>query len=430
MAHLPFSVFRRSGRRFFYVQFKDSGGKYLPAISTKQTTEEAAVEIAFKWLREGKPAGGGGNIGIPLHEIIRNVKTASEADFICREFKRRGLLKTYTITGSRQDTEFAAFLKEFWNFDISPYIKERLRKNHGIHRYYCRSMYLDVEKYWRPFFEKRLLGSIERQDIELFINTVGEYSCSAKRKNNIIRVGTIALKWAFAKELIDKDITYNITWFSGAAAERQILSPEIARAVFLVEWEDNRSRLANMLAAVTGLRAGEIQGLKVQDLGKECLYIRHSWNCRDGLKTTKNNGVREVEVSFPSLINELLNLAANNPHGANMDSYVFWAEKSPSKPMESCLFLEGLRDALVKTGMSKESAAVYSFHGWRHFFTSYMINKLERKLLKSQTGHLTDAMLTYYGDHKTEGDRERIRQAQTDVFGALVPGHLIGRAAT
>jgi integrase len=176
-----------------------------------------------------------------------------------------------------------------------------------------------------------------------------------------------------------------------------------------------------MLAAVTGLRAGEIQGLRVQDLGKECLYVRHSWNCRDGLKTTKNNDPRTVEVPFPSLIDSLLNLAWCNPHGASMDSYVFWAEKSPSKPMESCLFLDGLRDALKKTGMSKETADVYVFHGWRHFFTAYMRNELNDKLLQSQTGHKTIPMLDHYSGHSLAGDREKIRQAQKDVFGALIP---------
>jgi integrase len=128
-----------------------------------------------------------------------------------------------------------------------------------------------------------------------------------------------------------------------------------------------------------------------------------------------------VEVPFPFLIDSLLNLAWCNPHGANMDSYVFWAEKSPSKPMESVLFLDGLRDALIKTGMSKEAADVYVFHGWRHYFTAYMRDKLNEKLLQSQTGHKTIPMLEHYSDHSLAGDREKIRQAQKDVFGALIP---------
>jgi len=128
-----------------------------------------------------------------------------------------------------------------------------------------------------------------------------------------------------------------------------------------------------------------------------------------------------VEVPFPGLMSDLIRLAGSNPHGAGMGGYVFWTRKMPSKPVEAALFVKGLRDALVKTGMSRQTAAGYVFHGWRHFFTSYMINRLERKLLKSQTGHKTDIMLSLYGEHTIEGDRDKIRQAQREVFGGLVP---------
>jgi integrase len=104
-----------------------------------------------------------------------------------------------------------------------------------------------------------------------------------------------------------------------------------------------------------------------------------------------------------------------------MDSYVFWAEKSSSKPMESVLFIKGLRDALEKIGMPHDSASIYVFHGWRHFFTAYMRDRLNEKLLQSQTGHKTVSMLDHYSMHRLSGDRERIRQAQQDVFGALIP---------
>jgi integrase len=119
-----------------------------------------------------------------------------------------------------------------------------------------------------------------------------------------------------------------------------------------------------MLAMVTGMRAGEIQGLRVQDLEKDCLYIRHSWNRLDRLKTTKTNESRTVEVPFPTLIQDLLALAAINPHGRqSMDGYVFWADKMPDKPIEASLFVDGLRKALMLAGMGKESAKVYTFHG-------------------------------------------------------------------
>jgi integrase len=325
------------------------------------------------------------------------------------------------VSESKQAIDFITYLQNFWDYDISSYVKEKLRKSHSIHRNYTRGQKLTAEKHWTPFFKGRFLGDITRQDIEDFIDNLAGKKLSASRKNIVLKAGTIPLRWAFSKEIIDKDVAANITWFSGKPAERHILSPEIVQALFMVEWQDERAMLANMLAAITGLRAGEIQALQVQDLGNDCLYIRHSWNGRDGLKTTKNNEERVVEVPFPSVINALLNLAGRNPHGVSMDSYVFWARQSSSKPMDGIRFLTGLRNALEKTGMSHASASVYVFHGWRHYFTAYMRDKLTEKLLQSQTGHKTIPMLDHYADHIITGDRERIRQAKMDVFGSLIP---------
>jgi integrase len=421
MEHLPFCVFRRTGREFYYVKFKDKAGKYAPAVSTRQGTRAEAIATAYEWLKNGMPMAEGGNVAISIMEALRQVQTTAEADFVCRELKRRGLLKIFVITGSKPDVEFTAYLQNFWDYETSSYVKEKLRKNHGIHKNYTVGQRLIVEKYWLPFFKGRLLGSITREDVENFIDDISGRKLSAGRKNTILKAGTIPLRWAFSKEIVEKDLIVGITWFSGEAEERKILTPEIVTAVFKAEWKDNRAMLANMLAAVTGLRSGEIRGLRVQDLGEDCLYIRHSWNLRDKLKTTKNNKFRRVEVPFPLLLEELMKLAKLNPHGESKDSYVFWAKKSSSKPVESIRFLTGLRDALKKIGMSESTAEGYVFHGWRHYFTSYMKGKLDKKLLKSQTGHQTDPMLDHYGDHLLVGDREKIRQAQQEVFGALIP---------
>ena len=84
-----------------------------------------------------------------------------------------------------------------------------------------------------------------------------------------------------------------------------------------------------------------------------------------------------------------------------------------------------LRDALEKTGLPKESAKKYCFHAWRHFFASYMRDKVSEKLLQSQTGHKTLAMLEHYSNHKITGDEERIRQAQIGLFGGIVSASTI-----
>ena len=82
--------------------------------------------------------------------------------------------------------------------------------------------------------------------------------------------------------------------------------------------------------------------------------------------------------------------------------------------------------ALVKTGMSAETAKQYTFHGWRHYFTTHMKPHLDGKLLKRETGHKTDIMLTHYSNHTLEGERQQIQEAQRLVFGALLPEEKIG----
>jgi integrase len=180
-------------------------------------------------------------------------------------------------------------------------------------------------------------------------------------------------------------------------------------------------KLANMLASVTGLRSGEILALRFQDLGQDCLYIRASWNEADKLKPPKNNETRTIELPFPELVSDLFEQAKQNPFGVAPDSFVFWSESNAQRPMQPDRFVDGLRNALRQVGFSVEDTKQYVFHSWRHFYTSYMISRLDKKLLKSQTGHRTDEMLSHYADHRTEGDKELIQKHEREAFAGLFP---------
>jgi integrase len=356
-----------------------------------------------------------------LRDTARKIGTKAEAEILLKEMKRQGWINSYTLTDTPAAQYFTEFLITFWNWDISTYIKEKRRKNHGIHKYHCTRQGNAVKQYWEPFFRGRFLGDITKTDIDDFINHMGDKPVSAARKNIVIKAGTKALRWAFGKGKIETDPTRGIMLFAGTPTERQILTPTAAAVVFRAEWKDKRAKLANEIAAVTGMRAGEIMALQVQDIGADCLYVRHGWNQIDKLKGTKNNEIRQVEVPFPDLLQELAELAKGNPHGVNPESFIFWSDRKADRPMKGELFLEGLRDALQKTGFSEKAVAGYVFHSWRHFFTAYMRPRIDEKLLQKQTGHKTPTMLDHYSDHVLDGDRERVRQAQRETFGALIP---------
>jgi integrase len=283
--------------------------------------------------------------------------------------------------------------------------------------------YQAISVYWKPFFVGRFLGDISDADIDKFINFIGDKPFSSFRKNAVIKAGITALHWAFNKNKIPKDPANGHILFTGAKKERVILTPSSASALFRAKWKNNRVKLANMLSAVTGMRAGEILALRFQDLGEDCLYVRHSWNRDDGLKPPKNNETRIVELPFSDLVYELFEQAKQNPWGVSPESFVFWSEFRKDRPLEPDLLAKELKEVLRQIGFADEDAKQYVFHSWRHFYTSYMISRLDKKLLKSQTGHRTDEMLAHYADHRTEGDRELIQRHEREAFAGLLPEH-------
>jgi integrase len=422
---LPFSVFPRAGRPYFYVAFKnEKTGRYLPAISTKKELKDDAVRQAWIWYREGIP-GRGGVLDLKarvLRDTVRNADIAMpDAEFIIGELKRRGLVASCVFSGSADSVRLSDFLEEFWDWGRSPYIREKLRREHSIHRDYVSQMYRTMKQFWQPFFPSVLLGEFLLEDFDRFMKHLDTLPLRNARKNDIIKAGAVPLRWAFRKRKISQDVTQGIVTFSIKPVERLILPFETASDIFKLEWHDERSKAANMTAMVTGLRAGELQGLRMADLGEGCLMVGHSWNRADKLKTTKNNEDRIVELPFPWLLQALRDVAARNPHGAGPDSFVFWSSRSPGKPMEQIIFLRGLREALMRSGMDEKTAKSYVFHGWRHFFTTYMKDRIKDKLLQSQTGHKTLSMLEHYSGHRVSGDRDKIREAQLNAFSGLLP---------
>src|SRR5215469_10105811 len=117
----------------------------------------------------------------------------------------------------------------------------------------------------------------------------------------------------------------------GAVMKTKLRTPAIldrkdAAAVFQVPWHNERARLANLLAAVTGMRCGEIQALRFKDLGDGCLYVRSSWIENNGIKQLYAIKKRIVFLPFHDLMNSLIELARQNPFGVMPDSFVFWSE--------------------------------------------------------------------------------------------------------
>ena len=295
--------------------------------------------------------------------------------------------KLYPLKTPKKEKRLSAFLEEFWNWEKSPYIKERLVHKHGIHKMYVKRSLSAVRNYWITWFGKtKLLSTITRKEVQDFVMSFMERTspATAQAKNDIIRSGTIALKWAFNNGLIDKDITSGLSYYSGDSPQITILAPEIVKKLFSRPWEHKKAMLANKLALLTGMRSGEIQALRKCDIGQDCIYVRHSWNSLDGLKPPKNGTERTIYVPYRDFLEELRNLVEPE------DGFVFHI-RSVYYPMDAKCWLRNLRSELKKLEVDKEIIEKIHFHSWRHYFTAHMknIGNLEQHLLQRMTGHKT-----------------------------------------
>ena len=410
----PFILSKRKNSPYYQVRFKNpdktSSVRFFPAKSTKETVKSKAIAKAWSMYNQEK---------VESLSVVHSDILDSDAVRLLENLKRRGVISNYTLPEDRSSISLVSFLKDFWTLDLSPYLAEKKRLGQHLGLTYINESKKLIERYWSVYFdEKMTLSEVTRTMLKDFIKYVDTFSFSWNRKLKIFRAGSIALKWAFNDEMIDRDITAGLASFSGKSKERNILTKEMAELLFTTKWEDERCKMINLIAMLTGMRVGEIVALRKMDLGENCLYVNHSWNRTEGLKSPKNGEARVVYFPFPQITAELMKLADLN--GGDLEALIFSGAIINTQPMDIKLPNKRLHEQLIKIGLTKEESKKYCFHSWRHFYATYMSDKVNQRALQSQTGHKTVVMLEHYSSHQIDSDITAIESAQMEIFGSIV----------
>ena len=418
----PYLIYKTTNG-VYYAELLLPDGTHANKKSTGCRNRAEAEKVVIGWVVNGNiPARTNGKENrkttvdkISFFNNLRNYDfSPDEVLKIAQTLQERKLIQSFVIANTPQSKPIEDFLEEFWNYDKFPYVREKKLRGQSIHRDYCVALMTRLRTYWYPLLEGKSVGEITRDDIYQIFTHGSVSKLAPKTINSIVSAITIPMKLAYFHGLTNNNCYDGILKCSAKFKKREVLTQEQALAVFCTEWENDTARLANMLAFYTGMRQGEIAALRLEDIGADRIYTRHSWSKYEGLKETKTNECREIKIP-PQLRDMLLVQAHMNPHGEGIKGFVFYS-LNPEHPTDPKNWLKYLHRALKNIGYSNPKEIC--FHAWRHLWCSRGCDLIsDKRVVMTGSGHKTEFMLDHYAEHlETEHALETLEKAQEQIF--------------
>ena len=354
--HNDFTLYWRvvpSGKRVVYFHAYDENGKRLFGKSTGETNLTAARVKCNRLLKEGK--------------LLPD----------------KGIMPTFT--------EYA---QGWWEWEICAYLKKR-RKRYSLTQTYADNNKKNLKNHLLPYFGDMPLNKITKDDVEAFFDFLIERDYQNTSINGYYGTLKTMLIEAVERKIIQKDPTEKLGRLLNDRREIKIITPEEFKKLFIGDWrrvwEDNISCLANKLAALTGMRASEVLGVK------GCyVYDEHIFLCKQydeyGYRDTKTKDKHNIPLPA-KIINELKELKRMNG-----DGFVF-SNDGGVTPIGRSTMYKHFHKALRNIGMSDEeiSDRHLHLHAWRHFFNTELLKGgLTTTQAQAVTGHKSDRMTEWY----------------------------------
>jgi integrase len=250
------------------------------------------------------------------------------------------------------------------------------------------------EAHWRryilPAFGQRTLGSLRRNEIQAWANRlpVGPRSAAT-----ILAVLQSCLKSAVMDDLIPKSNAVGVK--VAKAIRRRLVIPTTDEVDAITEAMYGRYAIAIRLAAETGLREGEILGLRVEDLdqlGRRLVVGRQAQTLRGGvvldLPPKSEAGYRTVPLA-PTTVDALALHLAKYPAQRGLV-----VTSAPGTPVRRSVFHHAWTAAKDRAGVDR----VLRFHDLRHVYASVLIEGgCDALTVKTLMGHssITQTYDTY-----------------------------------
>ncbi len=363
----------KSGKRVFYYQIYDDDGNRICGHSTGKRTKTAARNYCNQLLREGR-----------LMPQTREIPT------------------------------FDIFAKGWWEWDTCPYLKKR-RGRREITKSYAKSAWRRLHNHILPYFGKKRLDRITEYNIDTWLTSYAEKGFSNNAANTFLSILVTMLNEAVRQKFIKTNPALQVIKLQKDTKTIDILKADEVKKIFPANWrkvwgDEYMAYVANKLAACTGMRFGEVLGLRAEFVLEGYINVCSQYTAF-GYGETKTHDSRNVPIP-QAIQRDLAQLKK-----INGDGFLF-SSNGGKTPLLRMAVYEAFYAALRNIGIdeAERKQRNISFHGWRHFFNTMlrMANVADSKV-KSVTGHKTQGMTEHY-THYDSAQFTEVRQVQEELL--------------
>jgi integrase len=335
-------------------------------------------------------------------------KTKTAAGVVCVQLYAAGRLipkKTRVFT-------FGDFAKGFWERNSS-YIKNQDGRADLTDSYLDKCRQRVINRIL-PTFEKIPLDKITAKDINQWLLDFKKEGYKNTYANTVFKTLHTMLAYAARQELIPVNPCANVKKLKNDRKKIEILTVEETRKLFGDNWREiwddkDLAYATNRLACLTGMRAGEIAGLRGEYVFDDYISVCGQYGAY-GYGPTKTKEPRFIPL-IPEMIEILKKLMEKNGKG-----YVF-SENGGATPVTRRFIYDNFHRALMKIGIDKTEIARrgLSVHSWRHFLNTELQRQgLTLQQVQSVTGHKSDRMSDLY-NHPDARQIEDVTKAQEKI---------------
>jgi len=329
--------------------------------------------------------------GIRTHGRSTGETTLTAARRKCNRLFKDGEL----AVKKRRVPTFAEFANGWWEEKTCPYLQKRLKRVNLTKSYLTRARQC-TEKVLVPFFGSMRMDKIQKDELEKFLDKLVKDGLKNSTANSYYAIMKTMMVEAAEREIIVKNPTEKVKKLVENCKEIEIVTREEFKRLFTGDREkiwgsDPVAYTANKLAAVTGMRAGEVLGLKGGYLHDGYLFLCKQHD-RYGYRDTKTK--TQSNIPLPSLVVDELNELKKK----NGDGYLF-SVNGGGKPVTVNSLYNNFHKALVNIGIPKTEIKdrKLHLHAWRHFFNTELLKGgLTITQVQAITGHKSERMTKRY----------------------------------